>query len=169
MPIRPESLVETGSPHNPNIMNNQEPTVAPSMLKQVNKAALEEVRESTESANAKMHMSFGMMQQNMLANSGGKNGQNQNKIDRAGSIDSVGDFGKNTSGSSNAGPGAPLLGSIPEAEDRAEQTTVVRDSAPRRSYQQSNDSAANFHASLKKELTKIEEETHEFNRDSQDK
>lgn len=142
--------------------------MAPSMLKQVNKAALEEVRESTESANAKMHMSFGMMQQNMLSNSGGKNGQNQNKTDRAGSIDSVGDFGKNTSGSSNAGPGAPLLGSIPEAEDRAEQTTVVRDSAPRRSYQQSNDSAANFHASLKKELTKIEEETQEFNRDSQD-
>ena len=66
MPNRPESLVETGSPHNPSIMDNQEPTVAPSMLKQVNKAALEEVRESTESANAKMHMSFGMMQQNML-------------------------------------------------------------------------------------------------------
>ena len=68
-------MVETGSPHNPNIMNNQEPSVAPSMLKQVNKAALEEVRESTESANAKMHMSFGMLQQNMLSNSG-KNAQN---------------------------------------------------------------------------------------------
>ena len=75
MPMKPESLVETGSPHVPHIMNNQEPTVAPSMLKQVNKAALEEVRESTESANAKMHMSFGMLQQNMLSNSG-KNAQN---------------------------------------------------------------------------------------------
>ena len=75
-------------------------------------------------------------------------------MDRAGSIDSVGDFGK----VSNKNLGAPLLGEIPEADDRAEQTTVVRDSAPRRSYQQSNDSAANFHATLKSQLTQIEEE-----------
>ena len=138
------------------------------LLNQVKVADVDDnVRESMESANGKMHMSFGM--QNNLQSSG-KLKDSQKKQDglqiemgRTQSQESLGGFG----GGKKSKDADPMLGEIPEADDRQEQTMVGgrdskaldgRDSSARRSYQQTADGAAGMLDLLKTQLTSIEEE-----------